>query len=183
MPEPLALRREHRAGVFRAAAAAVVPAQREEQIAALKKYGLALGRAFQVVDDVLDFTSTEEELGKPVGSDIRQGHLTLPVILFAKANPEEWHNWVERVPQLVKGGDFVFGEALEGSGKKSSTPEQEQAFKELVARIATSSGVEAALYRAADYARSAQAQLAIIPDGEAKDLMRDLAEYCVERTY
>src|SRR5690349_16997519 len=62
----------------------------EEEIAAAKHYGLLLGRAFQVVDDVLDFTSTEAELGKPVGSDLRQGNLTLPVMRFAQANSEEW---------------------------------------------------------------------------------------------
>ena len=45
-------------------------------------YGESLGLAFQVVDDILDFTSTEEELGKPVGSDLRQGTITLPVILM-----------------------------------------------------------------------------------------------------
>ena len=51
------------------------------QIAALRVYGQNLGLAFQVFDDILDFTATEEELGKPVGSDLRQGTITLPVIL------------------------------------------------------------------------------------------------------
>src|SRR2546430_607364 len=52
------------------------------QIDALRSYGESLGLAFQVVDDILDFTSTEQELGKPVGSDLRQGTITLPVILL-----------------------------------------------------------------------------------------------------
>ena len=52
------------------------------QVAALGSYGESLGLAFQVVDDILDFTSTEQELGKPVGSDLRQGTVTLPVILM-----------------------------------------------------------------------------------------------------
>src|SRR5438132_2220560 len=52
------------------------------QVAALGAYGESLGLAFQVVDDILDFTSTEQELGKPVGSDLRQGTITLPVILL-----------------------------------------------------------------------------------------------------
>ena len=102
----------------------------------MRRYGLALGRAFQVVDDVLDFTSSEAELGKPVGSDLRQGHLTLPVIRFAQANPQEWRDWVARIPQLLKGGDFIFGEAPEGSGKHGSTPAQDQAMRDLVERIA-----------------------------------------------
>jgi geranylgeranyl pyrophosphate synthase len=52
------------------------------QVAALRDFGNNLGLAFQVVDDILDFTSTEQELGKPVGSDLRQGTITLPVILL-----------------------------------------------------------------------------------------------------
>jgi len=52
------------------------------QTDALRVYGENLGLAFQVVDDILDFTATEEELGKPVGSDLRQGTITLPVILM-----------------------------------------------------------------------------------------------------
>jgi len=54
----------------------------EHQVDALRQYGQSLGLAFQVVDDILDFTSTEQELGKPVGSDLRQGTITLPVILL-----------------------------------------------------------------------------------------------------
>src|SRR6185295_10102092 len=53
-----------------------------EQVEALRIYGTNLGLAFQVVDDILDFTATEAELGKPVGSDLRQGSITLPVILM-----------------------------------------------------------------------------------------------------
>jgi geranylgeranyl pyrophosphate synthase len=53
----------------------------EAQVQGLGEYGRCLGLAFQVVDDILDFTATEQELGKPVGSDLRQGTITLPVIL------------------------------------------------------------------------------------------------------
>ena len=48
-----------------------------------------LGMAFQIMDDVLDFMGTEEEMGKPVGNDLLQGTLTLPVLLFAEQNPNE----------------------------------------------------------------------------------------------
>jgi geranylgeranyl pyrophosphate synthase len=58
----------------------------ERQVNALRQYGESLGLAFQVVDDILDFTSTEQELGKPVGSDLRQGTITLPVILLRDSN-------------------------------------------------------------------------------------------------
>ena len=58
----------------------------EEQVEALHTYGESLGLAFQVVDDILDFTSTEEALGKPVGGDLRQGTITLPVILMREGD-------------------------------------------------------------------------------------------------
>jgi geranylgeranyl pyrophosphate synthase len=154
-----------------------------EQVAAFHRYGLTLGRAFQVVDDVLDFTATEAELGKPVGSDLRQGHLTLPVTRFAQAHPVEWHGWVLRIPQLFKDSDYVFGPAPEGSGKQSSTPDQEQALGELIRRVAESEGVRLALQRAADYAREAQAALANLPSSPALTTLHALAQYVVARSY
>ena len=50
--------------------------------------GHYIGMSFQIVDDILDFTSTEKQLGKPVGSDLMNGHLTLPVLLEMKVNTE-----------------------------------------------------------------------------------------------
>ena len=60
----------------------------EESVAIMKEYADNLGIAFQIVDDILDFTSTEEAMGKPVGSDLIQGTLTLPAILIIERNPE-----------------------------------------------------------------------------------------------
>lgn len=61
----------------------------EESVVILKEYGDNLGTAFQIVDDILDFTSTEEALGKPVGSDLTQGTLTLPAMLCMERYPED----------------------------------------------------------------------------------------------
>jgi len=61
----------------------------EESVAIMKEYGDNLGIAFQIVDDILDFTSTEKSLGKPVGSDLIQGTLTLPAILVIERKPED----------------------------------------------------------------------------------------------
>ncbi|MFP4924161.1 polyprenyl synthetase family protein, partial [Staphylococcus pseudintermedius] len=54
----------------------------------MRDIGHHIGMSFQIVDDVLDFTSTEKKLGKPVGSDLRNGHMTLPVLLAMKQNPQ-----------------------------------------------------------------------------------------------
>ncbi len=153
------------------------------EVAALRDYGLWLGRAFQVVDDVLDFTASEAELGKPVGSDLRQGHVTLPVSRFAAAHPEEWRDWVARVPPLLKRTNYVFGPAPEGSGKRSALPAHEAAIAELIGRVAGSEGVPLALQRAAQYARAAQGALQALPESAARDLLHGLAEYVVERSY
>jgi octaprenyl-diphosphate synthase len=59
----------------------------EESVAIMKEYGDNLGIAFQIVDDILDFTSTEEKMGKPVGSDLIQGTLTLPAMMVIERNP------------------------------------------------------------------------------------------------
>lgn len=61
----------------------------EKSVKALKEYGHNLGIAFQIVDDILDFTSTEEKLGKPVGSDLAQGTLTLPAMRLLECYPED----------------------------------------------------------------------------------------------
>ncbi|MCH7655850.1 MAG: polyprenyl synthetase family protein [Chloroflexi bacterium] len=61
----------------------------DEEVEAFRSYGYNLGMAFQIMDDVLDFKGTEEELGKPVGADLLQGILTLPALLFAAAHPDE----------------------------------------------------------------------------------------------
>jgi octaprenyl-diphosphate synthase len=61
----------------------------EESVVIMKEYGDNLGIAFQIVDDILDFTSTEEAMGKPVGSDLTQGTLTLPAMLLMERYPED----------------------------------------------------------------------------------------------
>ena len=60
----------------------------EAQISAMRTYGHNLGMAFQIMDDILDFVGDEALLGKPVGSDLRQGTVTLPVFHYLQAHPE-----------------------------------------------------------------------------------------------
>ncbi len=61
----------------------------ETAVAAMKEYADNMGIAFQIVDDILDFTSTEEKMGKPVGSDLIQGTLTLPAMMVIEQNPKD----------------------------------------------------------------------------------------------
>ena len=68
---------------------AILSKASEESVAVMKEYGNNLGIAFQIVDDILDFTSTEEAMGKPVGSDLIQGTLTLPAMLLMEHHPDD----------------------------------------------------------------------------------------------
>lgn len=70
-------------------AGAILAGADEPAISIMKDYGDNLGIAFQIVDDILDFTSTPETLGKPVGSDLRQGTLTLPAMLVLERHPDD----------------------------------------------------------------------------------------------
>ncbi len=67
---------------------AIVSDAPERCIVALREYGYSFGMAFQIVDDILDFTGDEQQLGKPVGGDLMQGTLTLPSLLLMERDPE-----------------------------------------------------------------------------------------------
>ena len=55
----------------------------------MRRYGYEIGMAFQIIDDILDFTGDQATIGKPVGSDLRQGIVTLPVLHFVDAHPSD----------------------------------------------------------------------------------------------
>ena len=76
---------------------AVLAQRPEADCAALRRYGLEVGRAFQLVDDLLDYTSTEAEMGKPVFSDLREGKLTLPMLTLLERAPDAARPIIERI--------------------------------------------------------------------------------------
>lgn len=103
--EHLEIVRRKTAYMFSASAevGAIVARAAPEQRLALRDYGLWLGMAFQLVDDILDFISTEEKLGKPVANDLREGKLTLPVIYLLEGGNHEYRRMVETV---IREGGF-----------------------------------------------------------------------------
>ena len=76
---------------------AVLARRPEADCAAMRRYGLEIGRAFQLVDDLLDYTSTEAQMGKPVFSDLREGKLTLPMLTLLERAPLEARPIIERI--------------------------------------------------------------------------------------
>ncbi len=82
-----------------ARAAAMISPADEMAVEQMRKFGYETGMAFQIVDDILDFTGDQAEVGKPVGSDLLNGLVTLPAIYYAEENPED-----ENVKSLAEGG-------------------------------------------------------------------------------
>ena len=133
----------------------------EEVVGALRLYGENLGMAFQIVDDVLDFVSDEETLGKPIGSDLRQGLLTLPVLLVLEEEPA--HPVINRVLE--------------------HNPPTQQVVQDAVQLVAASPTIEQALDVAREYAEQATAALGGLPHSPYLQALYDLAEFTVRRRF
>ena len=129
-----------------------------EAAQALKTYGYNLGMAFQIMDDVLDFEGTEEELGKPVGNDLLQGTLTLPVLLYIGGNPES------PVVRVLREG--------------SREPEQLSA---LVEAVRASDVMAETLTVCEGYRDAAKEVLVSLPAGTVRQSLEDLTDYVTAR--
>jgi len=142
-----------------AEAGAILAEAGEEVIQALRTYGEWLGLAFQMVDDVLDFVADEETLGKPVGSDLRQGLVTLPVLLFLEQNPDH--------PVVRAALDAPSQDAVEAA----------------VRVIAASPAIEASLAEARSRIDQAVDALGPLPSGPYRTALVDLARFVVRRRF
>ena len=138
---------------------AVLSRAPEEMVGALRDYGHNLGVAFQIVDDVLDFAGTEEEIGKPVGSDLAQGTLTLPAILLLEHYPGE--NPVSSLFNRDEDRDKSIGRALE--------------------MVKDSPIVEECVQLALDYCARACHSLELLPDGDKRQTLIELAGFIAKR--
>lgn len=133
----------------------------EEEETRLGAYGTNLGLAFQLIDDILDFTSSEAKLGKPIGTDLREGKLTLPLIYLVQKCRAEEKGKIARVLEEGSYDSIRFSEIME-----------------LVDRYAT---LQAARQKAQQFADTARKCLDGLPDSPYKDALRSLPEYIVER--
>lgn len=131
----------------------------EPEVQALRDYGYNLGMAFQIVDDILDLAGDEDELGKPVGSDLRQGVITLPTIYFLQAHPED--EAVTRVLSGRYGGDDEVRTAVE--------------------MIKESGAIESSTAEAKRFAARSRDALSTLPHNEYRQAMLDLTGFVVER--
>ena len=153
------------AALFAAACriAPVVAEASEAAELALEKYGKYLGIAFQLVDDVLDYGSKQDVMGKGVGDDFRDGKVTLPVILaYARGSEEDRAFW-----RAAIGGDRISDEDL----------------RHAIGLLRGSDALSETVERARHYGRRALDALAPFPAGKAKAALSEAVEFAVSRAY
>ncbi len=139
------------------AAALISPVERK-YINQAEEYGREIGKAFQIVDDVLDFAGDQTRIGKPIGNDLRQGVPTLPTLYYGEQNPEN---------QVLK-------DVLDGSASDSE-------IDQLIERINQSGVIQLAMNDARKCTEKAISSLAGFPKGDDRESLENLANYIVDR--
>ena len=130
-------------------------------VEALTRYGLDLGVAFQISDDALDFSADQDRLGKAIGSDLREGKRTLPLIaMLERAAPAE----AEKVRALLRRRALAASE-----------------LEEIRRLVIAHDGVEYARARAADYAQAAKRDLEPFPASDERETLALIADFVVDR--
>jgi octaprenyl-diphosphate synthase len=132
-----------------------------EQAKALQEYGFNLGIAFQLVDDLLDFTGDAAALGKPVGADLREGKMTLPLIHLLQQDEEQGE-------QIVR--DII--------GSRTTTDEQ---WSQLLEILDQHRSIDYANRRAEEFAERAKRPLYVFPPSSERDALLALPDYVLSR--
>jgi geranylgeranyl pyrophosphate synthase len=160
------------ASLFAAAteAAAILAGLVETEVQSLRAYGHNLGMAFQIVDDILDFTGSDATLGKPAGSDLRGGTVTLPFFYFLQthADADALIQQMQATYFAAEDGDSSQWDALIG---------------QIVRELRTSPAVDAARREAEAFLELARANLVGLPDSPYRQALYELCDFVVQRTY
>ena len=126
----------------------------------LRDYGMNLGIAFQLIDDLLDFTSSEDVLGKPAGADLLEGKVALPLIFL-----------LQREPEMRSAIQTVIGDASYQNVSRAV----------LLEALEKTGALGIALQRAIEYASAALASLEGLPDSSYAQVLSSIPAYIVER--
>lgn len=128
--------------------------------AGLSDYGLNLGMAFQLADDVLDFTADEGKLGKKAGADLLEGKLTLPLILLVRKRPE----LASDLENIMRAGSY-----------------SADSRKRLMEELTREGTIEETRQRAHEYASAARKNLEVLPQSEYRTALEEIPEYMIDR--
>jgi geranylgeranyl pyrophosphate synthase len=141
-----------------ARAAAMISPDSENFIQPAENFGKEIGKAFQIVDDVLDFTGDQDLVGKPIGNDLRQGTPTLPAIYYGEEHPDD------KVLQACLDGEITSEEA-----------------DKLIERIVNSGAIDRTMEEARHCVEAAIKYLDGFPKGRERDSLENLGRYIVDR--
>ncbi|HEX7972840.1 MAG TPA: polyprenyl synthetase family protein [Anaerolineales bacterium] len=143
-----------------AAAAAMLSPVPEAVVEQARSFGYQIGMAFQIVDDVLDFTGEQATVGKPVASDLRQGLITLPALSYLQTYPED-----EDIQAIISGNGY-----------------NDRLMDRLVVSIRRSGAIEQSMEEARTYIGRGLEILAGLPAGIERKALENLAGYIVDRS-
>ena len=151
------------AKLFEAAAqlGAIISNSKPDQEFAMAKYGMYLGTAFQLVDDVLDYSSSSEEIGKNIGDDLAEGKPTLPLIRAMKVGSTEQTRLIQTA--IANGG--------------------RERINDVIAAIHSTDAIEYTANIARQEAIKAKAMLSTMPSSRYKDALASLADFSINRSY
>jgi len=141
----------------------VISEQGEDVEQALANYGQYLGIAFQLVDDVLDYSAAQATLGKSLGDDFKEGKITLPIILSYRRGDEAERTFWRRVMEDQKQDDADLAQATAFMTKHGALNDT--------------------IKRAHHYGDKAKDALAIFPDNDARKALVGIVDFCIDRAY
>lgn len=132
----------------------------DDIVKAVTSYGINLGMAFQIKDDILDYQGKSSFTGKPVGGDIKEKKITLPLIYaFANVAPSE----VKQIKKLLGSSD-------------------NNKVRTIIDFVKANDGLEKAMQKAQDFVESAKASLSVLNESRNKEALKNLADFVVDRS-
>ncbi len=140
---------------------AIIGGASQDEQAALREYGMNLGTAFQLTDDLLDFTADENVLGKPAGADLLEGKLTLPLILLLVENPA----FKTKLEQIMQDGDYT-----------------KVSRESLLKHLKLHKTLDETRQRAYTYAVKAKKNLEVLSISEYRTALDNILTFMIERT-
>ncbi len=139
---------------------AIISGASNETVKLIQRFGYYVGMAFQITDDILDYVSSEKELGKPAGSDIKQGNITLPAIYALQHD--------EKKDQLQK---WITERQVESN------------IDEIISVVKRCGAIEFSKEVAQKYIQKAKKALELLPDIPARESLYDVATFIEKRTF